>query len=469
MAAPHPAVHFKGIFWQVQTPERAVTGELTLSRSRPALEVIGQLFVERSVEVDIDDNDFVRRIGVRGRAADRVSDWEPRNIHGTLDDGTPVSMVQAQGRLKRPLDVTDFRYRQRFTTLRHVVLGEHIDDQTAFYGCRYRITGPIWYEQALTEADTADGGHVRVTHEGDTCLMEYVPTKPMTIKDLSERVLSPSRTLASIVSHNPSGTNDFAVRLTADSPWREVHGEDQSSLRGTHELLGSPHLTADRVARWIDFRTRSGALDAAAIDARHGATVQTQVLTLASVAEGLHRRICPSRKRIPNLSAADEDRARRAARAAAVQQLRDSEQCLNDLELGEFTLAITQALSSINDLTFRTRMAELATIAATAAPSIVSEFTDWPTSVQKARNILAHQGTQPPGENLDRLHDLLMALYYSIAWVLRTVLLVEAGFDGPTLQRAFNDYPAYAHHLANVRSLLAGTEHAPPPPNAESD
>ena len=80
--------------------------------------------------------------------------------------------------------------------------------------------------------------------------------------------------------------------------------------------------------------------------------------------------------------------------------------------------------------------------------------------MKKARNNLAHQGAQRGSGAIDEFYDLLMALGYSIAWVLRTVLLVEAGFDAATLRQAYRDYSRYNYHLANTRNLLAGTRYA---------
>jgi hypothetical protein len=55
---------------------------------------------------------------------------------------------------------------------------------------------------------------------------------------------------------------------------------------GSYPLLNSTYLTAPRYAHWIDFRTRTDGLDAAARDELKGVTIQTQVLTLASNRRG---------------------------------------------------------------------------------------------------------------------------------------------------------------------------------------
>lgn len=463
MTVTEPDKHqsLAGTFWQVETPDCRVAGALTLDVNRPALETVGRLFVERSISVEFRADGAIRRIGVGGSSDDRVADWEPRNIHGALDNGTLVSIVGAQGRMMRSKSIMDLSaYRQEFRTLRHVVLNEHVDNRTTYQSCRFRVTGPIWYLPQPSETSTSESGQLVVTQEGDSCLFEFTPNEPMTIKDFEAHLLSPVRTLASIVTFNPAGTRDLSVRLNAAAPWREVHRPDQSVPRGTHELLGTSHLTAARFAHWIDFRRRSGALDAAAIDDFRGASIHTEVLTLAAVAEGLHRCLFDEKKRVPSLSTDDLTLARRAARKAALDRVseldRTAREPLTDDALEEFTNAMNDAFAFVNDITFRTRMADLAATAQAAIPNILSEFADWPKAVKDARNVIAHQGTQPHSETIDQFHDLLIALGYSISWVLRTVLLVEAGFDGETLRNAYRDFSRYTHHLANVRNLLAG-------------
>ena len=142
MTAPEDSEPLAGTFWQVDTPERRVPGELALDDGRLALEVVGQLFVERANEVEFHPSGAIRRLAVGGNSDDHVADWRPRNIHGVLNDGTQVSMIGAQGGMKRSRSMMDLEYRQEFRTLRHVILYEHVDDQTTYHSCRFRLTGP---------------------------------------------------------------------------------------------------------------------------------------------------------------------------------------------------------------------------------------------------------------------------------------------------------------------------------------
>ena len=100
MIAPENPEPLNGTFWQVDTPDRRVRGQLTLG-DRPALETLDPISDERSILVERSSSGIVTRLGVLGNADARVADWEPRNIQGQLDDGTLVSVVGAQGRMKR--------------------------------------------------------------------------------------------------------------------------------------------------------------------------------------------------------------------------------------------------------------------------------------------------------------------------------------------------------------------------------
>lgn len=156
--------------------------------------------------------------------------------------------------------------------------------------------------------------------------------------------------------------------------------------------------------------------------------------------------------------------ARRAARKAALEKVRQIDRTgrepLSPADLTEFGQAMNDSFSFINKPTYRSRMADFVAEAQSIIPGIVGAFNDWPAAVKDIRNILAHQGTEPHSETLDQFHDVLIALSYSIPWVLRTVLLARAGFDPATLREAYELSSQYNLHLANTRNLLIGGPYA---------
>lgn len=450
------------MFWQIETPERQVPGQLELSDgARPVLETVGRIFDERAYRITVSEHGGVT-IAHSGDPDDLVADFQPRNIHGELRDGRRVSLVEAQGGAD-PNSFMRGQYRQRFRA-RHVVMDEHVDGAAQGYaGFKFVVRGCGWWQVPDEEAQTDDGHRLHLRWEEDDRSFEFSSSSPMTFREFEPRVLSPITTLTSLVTDNPADVGGLHVRLADDGPWRKVYEGEEPIGRTSHPLLNTTHLTADRFAKWIDLRKRTYGLDAAAIAVLEGVAIQTEVLTLAAIAEGLHRRLFDKKKRVPALEPNDVKKARRAARQAALDKVREIDRCgrppLTDADLAEFEEAINDAFSFLNEPKFRSRMTELIEDAQSSIPNILVNFSDWPAAVTKARNTLAHEGTESESES-EHFLDLLVALGYSIAWVLRTVLLKQAGFDNATLQAAYADSSRYNHHITNTRYLLAGSPYA---------
>ncbi|RIS51807.1 HEPN domain-containing protein [Mycobacteroides abscessus] len=453
----------KGTFWQADTPQRRVPGELMLTES-PILEIQGRIFDERANLVTVSEHGGTT-ISYTGDPEDMVADFEPRDILGVLQDGSAVSIVGAQGGKKHAGSFYDWKYRQQFRSTRHVLVGEHVDgDRQTYQDCRFQIAGANWWGATGGQAQTKCGGTLILETVSDQPAFHYTPAEALTIRELDWQVLSPVATLVSLVTHNPTGAVRLQVRRTEQSPWMTVHRKESAPSERSHELLPARLISPQQYAAWIDFRRTTDGLDAAAIDQLTGVAIQTEVLALAAIAEGLHQRIYDADKRIPALSANDTQQARRAARQAALEKVkqidRTGRESLTPADLAEFTQAMNDSFSFINKPTYRSRMTDFAAEAQTIIPGIVGAFNDWPAAVKNMRNILAHNGTEPYSETVDQFHDVLIALSYSIPWVLRTVLLARAGFDPATLQEAYELSSQYNLHAANTRSLLAGGPYA---------
>jgi hypothetical protein len=175
----------------------------------------------------------------------------------------------------------------------------------------------------------------------------------------------------------------------------------------------------------------------------------------ANAGPAAHRRLFgEAEKRVKGLSSSRIEKMRRLAREAALTKMTEPE--FTNEDRAEFGKAINEAFSHINEQTFRSRMDDLLTDARRSIPSLGAGFADWPDAVSTARNLMAHQPSLPNDVDNDQFLDLLIALSYSIAWVLRTNMLNKAGFDAPTMQEGYRDSSSYGHHLANTRMLLAG-------------
>jgi hypothetical protein len=463
VVASETGTRLEGVFWQIETPGRRVPGQLELSDGAvPALEVVGRIFDERAYRITISEHGGVT-IAHSGNPDDLVADFQPRNINGELRDGRHVSLVEAQGGAD-PNSFMDLQYRQKFHA-RHAVMDEHVDGADQRYAAfKFGVRGVGWWQSADDEALTTDGSRLRPIWEEDSRSFEFSPNSPLTFREAESTVLNPIATLASLVTDNATDVGGLNVRIETGGPWRKVYSAEPPLGRASHPLLPSFHLRADRFASWIDLRKRTYGLDAAAIDVLDGIAVETEVLTRSAVAEGLHRKLFEDKKRVPPLSPNDLKHARRAARKAALSRVKDADRAgrapLTDDDLTEFEKAMNDAFSFINEPTFKSRMTDLVEDSQSSIPNIVANFNDWPEAVKYARHTLAHEGTETSAELADYFVDLLIALKYSLPWVLRTVLLKRAGFDPATLQAAYADSSGYNHHITNTRYLLAGSPHA---------
>jgi hypothetical protein len=345
---------------------------------------------------------------------------------------------------------------------RRVLVGAHVDSQQVYAATRFQLVKGYW-PLPPGEATTGDGSILRVlpVDRPDAAQwFEFEPAQPATLNHLDLLVGHPITTLYSLITANPAAQRDLEVRLDADCAWMPVYEGVLDPGGHGHNLLPTKHLTPERFARWIDLRPMSDGLDAAALDELKGVTIQTQVLALSAIAEGLHRKLFsdPARaKRVPAVSKRISRQARDAARDAAVTELAGDE--FSDEDRAEFGEAVSQALAHVNDRTFRSRMQDLVDIAQRAVPGITNSFTDWPAAVVMARNTLAHRGTPSLGGEFEAFIDLLIALKHSLRWVLRTVLLDRAGIDPSTIQAGYKDSSAYGLHLANVKQHLLASGH----------
>jgi hypothetical protein len=401
-------------------------------------------------------------MGYSGDTDRQVADFQPRSICGDLSDGTSVSVVDAQG--GRKFELYPIPLRQEFKTIRHVVMGEHVDgDKQTYASIKFRIEGPHHWGANDGDAFAADGGLLALRSVGAHRWFEYAPTNPLSLDEFGSRVINPITTLVSIATRNSAADTELFVQSTRDSQWRRVYRERDPVSKRNRPLFEAGAITAEQFAAWIDLRALTDGLDAAAIDDLDGVAIQTQVLALASIAEGLHRRLFEDRRRVASLAPTQTRQLRRAAREAALQRFdsldRPSDDPLTDQDRTELAQAINDAFGFINEQTFKSRMQDLVDEAKMAVPAIVTAFADWPNAVGYARNILAHKGTEPQSDTTDQFLDLLMALSYSISWVLRTVLLRRGGFEDDSIREAFKDSSAYNHHITNTKWLLANGPH----------
>jgi hypothetical protein len=238
--------------------------------------------------------------------------------------------------------------------------------------------------------------------------------------------------------------NLLAVQVRKqDGNWLDYLGpalKDSSDAAPNRTML-APYgvLTLDQVATWLGRVDALGPLPPVVADSVAGSrtALETQVLDLCAVAEGLHRRLYPDDVLL-TLEAADQ--ARNVAREAVKG-------------LGEPTArAVSSALQHLGQLSYPNRLSALAGIAEEAAPGVTGRTNRWKTAVVTARNTFAHRTAT--GFLSDGDIDQYIGVIISLQWVLRIVLLRQTGLAAETLRAQVADHDSFRLFIEQARGWL---------------
>ncbi|WP_301851070.1 HEPN domain-containing protein [Rhodococcus pyridinivorans] len=446
-----------GWFWRVGMPLPERRGELRVSAGKEAeLRVERPISPSRSLRVEQRGSNGMYAVTTSGDPDDVVADFQPVTVHGVLDDGTEVTVVDAQAD-------HDVLLRQWFRAP-VVVMGAHLGGQEQCYAAvRFCLDDPRWWTHLIEPARGSGCGEVgslRVYADDDGQVwFEHRAHGPLTRREYARLVVDPVLTLAKLATQSRLQVTALEFRVAdernvEDTRWLPVIGRIiDSGTAGSYPdaVVPTRELTLEVFSTWIDVSRGLDGLASAVADPIDGA-IQAQALTMCAIAEGLHRRLYPVTSRFPGLSGNARDRVRRAARTAGAEML---EQKGFDREESEKVL--NEALSHFDELSYRRRLEQLQESAECAVPEIVADFSDWPAQVCSARNQLAHQAYTSDAMS-DGLLLLLIAVDYSLSWVLRTVLLRRAGIPDEVVLRCYENDARYGLYRANVRSCLNSGE-----------
>ena len=168
--------------------------------------------------------------------------------------------------------------------------------------------------------------------------------------------------------------------------------------------------------------------------------IETSVLELTTVAEGLARRLWPDAVR---MSGDEATRARELAAAAFEQQ---------PAELAE---VVGAALGYLEELSYPQRLLQLAELVEGIAPGVLGRRTvegrpsRWKALVCGARNEFAHrlQGVWLDDDRIDRY----LTVTGSLRWLLTAVLLLETGLPAALLATQFGQHQPYLFFLRQAK------------------
>ncbi|MEV8613126.1 HEPN domain-containing protein [Amycolatopsis sp. NPDC051373] len=275
----------------------------------------------------------------------------------------------------------------------------------------------LTFEQSMVRrGPTSTGGSIerkvwaQVDHLSNLCWQE-----------VDVNVIAPITTLISLCTGTSNDVIDVEVR-NDENGWMPicsnyfVHAEPE--LRRGDAFLSFRQVGLASIGTWLNTVDRLGPLPpVVARFASRGARVnlETELLEMTTVAEGLHARLYPDQVRLDQETCS----AVEAAVRAAVDHMGDQ---VKNIVRGK--------LSHLEEPGYTLRLKTLAKRLERVAPAIYGKPNKWAEEVSTIRNGYAHR----TGGFLDSdAIDGLITILESLRWLLRCVLLLEAGISEETL------------------------------------
>jgi hypothetical protein len=440
-----------GYFWVPERPDARVWGAFAAEGGhKPEVVLAGGLV----------NDPRVRSTGAGGRAfmssaAATVKAFQPITLQGQLDTGHAVTLVNAYNHGRDGNYFGSPHYKADYAVLgdRHVSGVDQL-----FSAVRFRFGDPYWLghlRESKASAVDGDGSALRVETSDDGNWLVYTAGRPATLRRLKTLVVSGCLALAELALDQDFAARDTHVRINDCDPWLSVHGPGDDAPPNeldANTLLRREELTVERFAKWIPFNDKLDGL--ASVAARPiKAPLQTQVLVVTPLVEGLHRRMPETFEQSKFASASPgvlnriKEAARHAARVTATSR--------RNLDPQQIDVAVTKAVSLIDDVDFLQRATDVVTKVCAVIPEIAESVADLPECLTKARNEMAHQLPLDEEKEPIEVRYLRWSVVASVTpWILRGLLLLEAGIDPSVLHDRHLAYGQFLSFRANVAQFV---------------
>lgn len=266
--------------------------------------------------------------------------------------------------------------------------------------------------------------------------------QPSTWQEIDRQIVTPLSTLITLCVGE---VNDIsAIELTVDGEsWITLgasyirHAEARTER--LDKLASLSDLKFDGVAAWLDNVERLGPLPpvVAQFSARQATMrLETELLEMATVAEGLHARLFPGQTRL-EVAVCEEVRTRVLAAIADM-----------DAQIANILRGM---LTHLHEPGYPHRLKGLAQIVASVAPEICGKVSKWADEVSEARNKYAHRAACFLDEGSI---DKLATVVESLRWLLRCILLLEAGLGASVMAARLRNISGYRLFLERAAEGL---------------
>lgn len=432
-----------GDFWLPKSPDTTVRGRFTRrSGEDPQVTLEGNL---------VDDprlRPFPGGVGFSGTAEDSIASFLPITLHGRLDTGEHVTLLNARNH--GGSGGLFFSAPPRYVC-HTAVAGDHVDDDQLFAATRFRLGHRYWFDHLQpgdSETDPDGGFTVSVDGSTDGNWLVYTRSAPATLRRLEAMASSGVLALLRLALDVELVASDTEVRAETDGPWLLLQDDGlrtvDARLKGD-PLLPREVLTLERIANWIPLNDKLDGLAWAVIDPVGGA-LQAQTLVITSVVEGIHRRLPYEQSKFPGMTRETRKAILEAARAAAIAEA---------AARGVDAQTVTDSLQFLTDVSFRSRAIEIVEQVCAVVPEINESLVDLPGQITKGRNDFAHHLLLDRNKEPLEVSYLRWLILTTITpWLLRGLLLLHAGISADVLHTGYAESNRFEHVRANTAQYV---------------
>ena len=395
---------------------------------------------EHAGEITIESNFLVMPAGMSSTQhvhtesdLNTALDHRPQILHGTLDDGAKVSLLDAQMVYEPP-------FYERFTG-RRIVLGGHV-------GLDSLVKEVRWVFPALLGSQDSselkiDAGRLSVWYSNELKGYRLDLKNPLPLIDAVELLPNYCASLVFLAT----GTEMAPALVEFDTVDNQScnFGMPRMVERNIpSEFLECEHIGLREMASWLDRRATLGRYPF--VHSINAGPVEVQGQMLATALEGLDRRMHST----DTIFTAFSKKERKDFRDAVTGAARDWLKGANFAELEVGVKAIRDAIVRAGEPSYVERVKRLLAPTFKLLPPLFAEDIEvWVRKVRDLRNDESH-GISGAVLTYQEI-DTYVAIVRTVRWALRLRLLQEV-FDDATIRSAFSRSSELSFLFANLEA-----------------
>lgn len=422
----------QGVFWSPSSPERRVAGELSCNGAQFVITLIG--CAVPSVRMVRSPHGLAFQESGYGIAVDHM----PQVLHGSLDTGVDLTLLDAQMTMDPPLLSAPT---QKFTGWR-LLHGAHVHGNELASGVRFTVNlGRAGW--LADEPESSSMGRISAWSADDQPGLEVELSDAIALAEAADRL--PVR-LAGLLQL-AIDSNVVPLRREVHLPdrgWFPLERPESAQPRDRGDIFESYEVTLTHMARWSDCAHMLGRYPAVAASDVTTLEIAAQVYTTAL--EGLGRALATDEE-APRVSKAVRRRARDAAIDAATQAINEPTGISPDN--AALRREYRDALAHVGEPTYTTRVRSLLTPVFELVPPLFGgDLERWLKQAKDLRNDESH--------GLEGIHELAgddfaryIVMSRTARWAMR-IRMLQTIFSTEELRARLGRSTTFWQLLGNV-------------------